>query len=195
MRRLMAIGVCMIMYLALLHAGPFGMEMGESLEQLEKKGLHLTPLDDSPGFFFAIPSQPFPEFDTIVIGLDPEEGLYWIKAFSKSIADSGDGIQTKKKFGEFQQSLSLAYGAGTFTDYPIEGTMWDKPENWMFSIALHERYYLVLWESTQGKPLRNNLGSLALIAQGSLDNTGYLVLEYTSLQYGRVLAKQQTAQK
>jgi len=69
--------------------------------------------------------------------------------------------------------------------------MWDKPEDWMFSIALKERYYLTIWESTKSKPLPSNLGSLALIAQGSLNGIGHLVLEYTSLQYEQILGRQQ----
>jgi hypothetical protein len=185
--------VTMLLSVQLLIAGPFGLEMGMSLDGLGKLGVNPTVLS-SGGYYTVSPISPHREFEQYVVRLDPDEGVYWIKAIGKDIADSGYGFSTKSKFSEIEKALSASYGAGKLVDILFPNSIWDELDDWMMSIRQNERFYHKSWEKSNGATLAAGIASIYLAVKTTSSSKGYLTLEYYSTEYERLKQKAEDAE-
>ena len=62
-----------------LHAGPFGLEMGMTIDEIDADATEL-----SPGLY-QLPKVPKPHsaFEAYIVKIGPKSGLCWIKAIGK----------------------------------------------------------------------------------------------------------------
>lgn len=171
----------------ILTAGPFGLEMGMSLDGLKVLGVNPTMI--ATGYYKVEPPSPHPGFEQYITRLDATEGVFWIKAMGKDIADSGYGFSAKSEFSEIDKALSAAYGAGEMVDMLFPNSIWDELDDWMMSLRKDERLYFKKWEKSNGTPIASGILSIYLGADASSSSEGYLTLEYYGLEHTRLSQK------
>ena len=171
----------------MLTAGPFGLEMGMSLDGLKALGVNPTMI--ATGYYKVDPPSPHPEFERYIVQMDATEGVFWIKAVGKDIADSGYGFSTKSKFSEIDKALSAAYGTGQMVDLLFPNSIWDELDDWMMSIRKDERLYYKSWEKSDGSAIASGILSIYLGADASSSSNGYLTLEYYGMEHTRLMQK------
>jgi hypothetical protein len=171
----------------ILTAGPFGLEMGMSLDGLNALGANPTIIAEA--YYTVNPPSPHSDFEEYIVRLDPTEGVFWIKALGKDISDSGYGFSTKSKFSETEQALSSAYGTGELVNFLFPGSIWDELEDWMMSLCKDERFYFKKWEKSDGTAIANGILSIYLGANATSSSKGYLTLEYYGIEHERLSQK------
>lgn len=191
MKKMLLFVALSIWGLCLLVAGPFGIEMGQSLETLKNNGLNPTnsTTNDDQGYYYVSPKATHPDFEKYIVQLDEDEGVFWIKAVGRDISDSGYGLTIKSKFSEIESSLQKTYGTGKLVDYLYPRSIWDEPGDWMMGIAKNERFYFRTWEMQNGKAFPGNIESLGLGVATSSSSKGYIFLEYSGMNKERLEQK------
>jgi len=180
-RYFIVLALVLLLSSQILTAGPFGLEMGMSLDGLKALGVNPTMI--ATGYYKVNPLSPHPEFEEYIVRMDATEGVFWIKAIGKDISDSGYGFSTKSKFSETEQALSSAYGAGEMEDFLFPGSIWDELDDWMMSLRQDERFYLKKWEKADGTAIANGILSIYLAANATSSSKGYLILEYYGIEH------------
>ena len=82
----------LMMISAMLFAGPFGMEFGWSLEELEASGADVEVFREEGRMTgcFVSPTKPHPDFDLYAAYIDDEYGIYMIRTISETFDNEYD---------------------------------------------------------------------------------------------------------
>lgn len=158
-------------------AGPFGIEMGDSLRKLEETGL-VPSATSSAGYYFITPKSTHPDFEDYLVRIDEDEGVFLIKAIGKDISDNKYGTKTKSKFDEIRKGLDRTYGSSELTDLLMPRALWKDLDEWLMSIRQQERFHLAKWDNKTGASLPKEYASIYLAVDALSSTKGYLVLEY-----------------
>lgn len=160
-------------------AGPFGLEMGMTQEQLKKVcALEKTPL---PNYYSTakVPS-PDPLFkDGYRLKVDADYGLVEVSAYTQEIETDIDGTELKKAFHDLEGKLEKQFGKGEFSDY-VDSlfTNWTEEDPWMMSLADGGRVFKTVWKSSDKKPVPKGISEVRLAGMGRDEGHGILVLTY-----------------
>lgn len=171
-----------IIFLVLLSvsvfAGPFGLEMGMTYEQIKDAcgGRLPTKIDD--GKYIIIPSKPHPYFIVYVAWIDDTDGLTYIKAIGEDISTNGSGISLKSRFDSLEESLSKTYGKNIKIDFLIPDSIWKDYLDWMSALSKNERYLMCEWSADHGSTLPSDISVIYMAAVASSSSIGYVALEY-----------------
>ena len=76
------------------------------------------------------------------------------------------------------EKLSKTYGEARVFNQLMQGSIWNRPEDWMSSIERKERAYMAQWLEEDKLNLPNNLNSISLSVYAYDDHNGQLVLEH-----------------
>lgn len=173
----------LILFIAInvpLFAGPFGLEMGWSVEQCINAGATIN-LDDivikGPSrSYIVIPSKKHPTFTTYYCSFDDEYGLYKIQTFSDEYSVY-KGASIKSDFETIKSQIGKSYGEPTkMVDNLKSNSFWKSDDNWAQSIAYGDRVYGSEWNLKSQEPLKN----VRLIVGANDLSTLILYLEYES---------------
>jgi len=160
-------------------AGPFGLEMGMSLDEVTAV-CGQAPEEANGNFYKVIPPKPHPDFDIYVVEISPTYGVHFIKAIGKTITTSVYGDEIKNTFTKLVGSLDKTYGKGTVYDFLRSGSIWDEPNYWMMGLLKQERYLMAYWEKDTGEPFPGNIRNIGLGTKALSTESGYISLEYYS---------------
>jgi hypothetical protein len=179
-----------------LFAGPFGLEMGQSFEELQQLGANPIAITGSKGYFYVTPPSTHSEFEKYLVHIDNDEGVFWIKAIGKDIDDSGYGFNTKSDFDDIRSMLDNAYGKSEIIDILLPDSLWDDPKYWMMGIKQSDRMYSAHWDFSDNPLKSGDIKEIYLSVQVLSSSKGYLVLEYYGTDFDRLSnkAKQVAAQ-
>lgn len=160
---------------ALIHgltAGPFGLEMGMTLDEIDSDATEV-----SPGVYkLSKVPKPHSAFEAYAVKIGPKSGLCWIKAIGKDIETSVYGSSLKSEFKELGEKIAKVYGTGETTDALLPGSIWDEPNDFMMGLRKNERLLFTLWENPKNS---DKIETIALMASATGSNTAYLALEYS----------------
>ncbi len=156
-------------------AGPFGLEMGMSIKQIDPNAKEIAP------YIYKIQSVPKPHsaFESYVLKVSPNCGLCLIKANGKDISTNTYGVELKSSFYDMKERLEKVYGISETTDVLFPGSIWDEPNDWMMGILKDERILCSFWEKEKGLDLKDNINIIVLGVSAINQNKGYLILEYS----------------
>lgn len=137
----------------MLFAGPFGMEFGWTVEELENSGAEVAVFDDEGGIASCdvVPTKPHPDFDLYSVYIDSEYGLYLIRATSQ-IFNSEYGLMDL--YDRLKIQLSSVYGELVELDEIDPGSTLDSPRDFIKSIYYGDRILVTKWypEKIEGAP-------------------------------------------
>lgn len=156
-------------------AGPFGLEMGMSLQAIggepEKLGSGKYRLTNVP--------KPHSAFEAYIVQVAPKSGLCWVKAIGEDIPTSVFGTQLKSKFEQMKDKLEKSYGKHETIDFLMPGSIWNEPKDFMMGMIKKERFLMAIWSGEKNSTLTDNLKQIGLIASPSARDTGHLAIEYS----------------
>ncbi len=182
MKKLFLLTIVMFIFVGSAFAGPFGLEMGMSLEDLTKAcgGSRPERLENDDRYLIS-PTKTHPDFEYYLVFVDNNKGLYCVRAISTEINTSRFGTELKSFFYDMTERLSKAYGKPKIIDEIKKDTYLKSDEFWLMTLSDGSRALASLWEEEYGtEKMPKDLDYVELYAstpQYSLDK-GYLVLEY-----------------
>jgi len=160
------------------NAGPFGLEMGMTLEQIESlTGVKPVSLDNST-YNISVP-KPHSMFEQYVARISPTLGLYWIKAVGHDISTSGYGSEVRSAFNDLRRSLETTYGPSKIYDVLLPKSIWDEPGDWMMGFVVKERYLIASWTKEDGAKLPDYIKDIAIGVSVKSKTMGWVGLDYS----------------
>ena len=142
-------------------AGPFGLEMGTPLAELNKQ-MRLTPGKPALYSTTSVPKA-HPDFDDYRLVVTPAHGLCKIIAFTKVISTSVYGTELVSKFSGIESALATKYGNSKRYDHLRNGSIWNEQRDWMMGLRKKERTLTSYW-TNEGRELPDNVQAIELDA-------------------------------
>jgi hypothetical protein len=189
MKRTLLFSFLLAVSLGFLSAGPFGIEMGQPSSILETNGLNPTPIPNYPGYYYVLPKFTHPDFETYLVRIDEDEGVFLIKAIGKDISDNGYGTSIRSKFDELRKSIEGTYGESELISFLYPNSIWDEPEDWMMGLRKGDRIHMAQWENEDGTTLPGEISEIILAADATSSSEGYLAIEYYGKKYDELSEK------
>ncbi|MDR2658707.1 MAG: hypothetical protein LBC27_01790 [Spirochaetaceae bacterium] len=159
--------------------GPFGLDMGMSLNQIKQK-TEKTPELIKDDIYRVDPPNKNNLFASYLVKVDTRHGLYYINAITSDINTTGYGFEVKNTFDSLVASIEKSYGKYKKYDFLQSKSIWNEPNDFMMGLVKNERHLAAFWEQEEGSALPNNISSIAVIAHGLSSSKGYIVLQYSS---------------
>lgn len=129
-------------------AGPFGIDMGMSLAQV-KAVCRTTPKHIQDNVYEITPPKTNDIFETYYVRIDPDYGVYWLKAIGKEIYTNGYGDRLKSTFESLVESIRRTYGEASYIKDDLkEGSIWGKPQDFMHALQRGDRTLNAFWDNT-----------------------------------------------
>lgn len=163
-------------------AGPFGLSMGMSLEEIAAE------CTDEPKYiaddrYLIQPTKSHPLFENYIAWVSETNGLYYIKGISREIKTTGYGTEARQEFAKLISPLERKYGRFKRIDRLDEGTLWKSDAYWTSAIAHGARTYEAHWEATEENIA--DFDGLVTIAAGVKTRETYVTDEaYIWIEYG-----------
>jgi len=167
------VGIAFLVFSGCAVAGPFGLEMGLTIDQIDSEATIAAPK------LYTTTKVPKPHsaFEQYALKVGPASGLCWIKGIGKDVATSAYGLELKVAFNELKNKLEKAYGKSKVTDILLPGSIWDEQNDFMMALLKKERILMALWEDQSVLP--SNLTGIGLIASPMSRDKGYVSVEYS----------------
>ena len=156
-------------------AGPYGLEMGMSLEDLNGNPEKIGP---DKYVIYTVP-EPVSQVESYAVRISPKGGLFWIKAVGKTMSTNPDGSEVRKAFEKVQQETAAVYGNSRSYDFLVDGSTLDQPDDWMQGIINWERVLGALWKKSEWKSLPDSLEEVFVGAEAVSSTQGFISIEYT----------------
>ena len=173
--------VFLVAIVSMIAAQSFGIKMGSTLEELVAMGCNPTLLKGQPYRYYVTPPKPHPLFESYIVDISPTYGVYRIAASSKDISCSQYGTELKDKFSDIKKQLAVTYGKSKDYDFLTYGSVWKEPRDWMMSLYKEDRALASFWDREQGSNMPDDLTGIMLNARALSTSTGWLRLQYDSI--------------
>jgi hypothetical protein len=159
------------------HAGPFGLNFGDSYAQLSKLGL----VKDKVNQWYTAKSvpRPHPDFVTYELLISPKLGLCKIIASNSNISSDSYGSTLRQQYNLLEDSLSRKYGEGKKFDYLKSGSIWDEPRDFMMGLVKDERVLVTYW-TVPDPSSHDGVAVISLRADARNKSTGVIIINYES---------------
>ena len=181
MKKILLIALFMIIS-AMLFAGPFGMEYGWSLNELEASGAEVMVFngDSRITACFISPTKPHPDLDSYAAYIDSEYGIYMIRAISETLDNEYD---LRELYERLKEQLSSVYGEPFETDEIYPGNLWKYSWDFIRSIYYGERILASTWYPEMAEGAARDI---SLYINAYDEYSASITLEYTSQDYQAV---------
>ena len=175
----------LMMISAMLFAGPFGMEFGWSLEELENSGAYVEYMNTQQNIkaYLVEPPKPHSELPLYLVFIDDEYGIYMIRAIS-DICYSEYSIRTS--YDMLKSQLTSVYGEPEEVDEITWNSDWDGSVNFIRSILYGDRTLIAAWFPPYEE---DGAGDIYLGVMANDETAAVVYLEYYSWDYDAVEAK------
>lgn len=110
MKKLISIFTLLFIYSLSVFAGPFGLDMGMTIEDVTKACGGNEPEYISDDRYYIQPVKSHPLFEGYVVWISETEGLYYIKGISREIQANSYGTEVKQEFAKLLSPLERKYG-------------------------------------------------------------------------------------
>lgn len=170
-------------------AGPFGLEMGMTMEQLKP---YIVGKGDSS--IKVKPPKPNDSFELYLVDVHPQYGVYSIIAISQPIQTEPGGLSIKSKFKEIVAAIAKKYGKYKLIDEISPASIWQEMKYWMMSLRQGDRTLVAAWNRMFGSILPEELSVVGVMARAESINMGRIAVLYRSKDYDKIEAEEKAAQ-
>ena len=159
------------------YAGPFGLSMGMTLEEVKEACDGKTPerIFSDEDRYYIYPKKSHSMFKKYIAWIDDDYGLYYIKAESEYISSNKYGEELKIQFYNFVEKLKKNYGTPEIIDRLIQNTIYK--EDYYFWKTLQEGSREVSAKWIMGYTNVNNKDDLSYVYLYVQSNKK-IILEY-----------------
>jgi len=136
---------CMVFGIQSVFAGPFGIDMGMSLAKI-KRISKTVPKDLGDNKYEITPPKTSDLFESYLVWIDSDYGVYAMKAIGKDIHTNGYGDRLKSTFNLLVESIRKTYGEESYKrDEMKEGSIWSEPRYFMHALQEGDRELYAMW--------------------------------------------------
>ena len=157
--------------------GPFGLKMGLSRGQIEVMVGQLTKSEEGIYWAEKLP-KPHSGFRQYILVIGDKEGLCKIIGMGKTIETGSFGTDLQNRFDSLEKQLKDAYGKNARFDFVREGSLWNRPEDWMMGLLKTERTLTSAWNASKGSVMKEGISGITLEATAHSADTGSVDLTY-----------------
>ena len=190
MKKLISIFTLLFIYSLSVFAGPFGLDMGMTIEDVTKACGGNEPEYISDDRYYIQPVKSHPLFEGYVVWISETEGLYYIKGISREIQANSYGTEVKQEFAKLLSPLERKYGNFEIIDEIVSDDVLPyklKQDSWMLTIAEGSRICEAHW--SDGEDASEKFGGLTTISIGIRTQATYITNKaYIWIEYGFVNA-------
>lgn len=170
-----------------VYNGPFGLSQGLSLNEVKQvcKVKHI----ESDAYEIT-PPKANAMFKTYLAWIDPDYGLYAIRAISEEIHANAHGTELKSRFENITESIESKYGKCKRVDKNSD-RVFDEPRYFMYTLKNGSRELSAAWAKKEQSQLPDDIVSVyvEVVAKNSYSDSGYVILEYGFSNSDAVKAK------
>ena len=172
-------------------SGQFGLEVGETKESIQKKGIRLI---ESESYWYRTNKLPKgnSQLNNYSLLITPISGLCRIVGRTESIETNSFGTQLISKFEFFETALNKKYGKGEKYDFVKSGSIWDDEKYWMMGLLQKERYLMAAWKKGN-QELPNHLNNILLDTHAVGSGEGVITLNYEFTNTDKCFKEQEAA--
>lgn len=156
-----------------LFGGPFGLEKGMKLHQIDKKAKKI-----SENYYEVNVPKPNSDFESYKVIVDPKLGLLKVVAIGKTVRANDFGDQLRNEFERYENKLIISYGKNKKFDFLKAESIWDDSRYFMMGLYKEERYLSAYWSEEYGSTLKDSINIISLQADALNTSEGYLRLGY-----------------
>jgi hypothetical protein len=163
---------------AAVWSGPFGLQQGLTPAEVGAR-INIRTLD-APEMYAAdtVPT-PDPAFASYQLTFSSTSGLCAVVGVGPDKPADGAGVSLRQDFNALRQAIIGIHGVPERDlDLLSEGSKWTEPAQYLESLASGDRTLLVLWRSTEAKPLNASLNTIALMANAASPTTADISVHY-----------------
>lgn len=171
----------------ILSAGPFGVEMGMRLDELN------VVKEISDGLFIIRPENPNPDFEHYAVQFSEEQGVCSLAILGHTYSWDPFGENARRDFNDAKEGLSAAYGEGKNIDrIDPEGRLTEE-RHWVASLYEKEREFLSRWDFSKQIDAPHNLFRIMLSIEAEGADRSYVTLRYDFSNFGVCLDEMKAA--
>ena len=168
-------------------AGPFGLDMGMTLEEVAEACGENEPEYISDDRYYIQPVKSHPLFFFFFVWISEAEGLYYIKGISREIQANSYGTEVKQEFARLLSPLERKYGKFAKIDKISKDSLFQDEKYWMTAVAEGSRTFEAHW--SDGEDASEKFGGLTTISIGIRTQATYITNKaYIWIEYGFVNA-------
>lgn len=178
-----ALLILVLAFLAIsIFAAPFGLKKGMSINEIAAVCDGTAPKYAGNNCYYISPAKKHPLFQTYIVFVDSEKGLYCIQARSGNIKTNDYGTETKNAFAEIKDRVSKTYGKPNMIDKIAADSLFKDEQYWLYALEKGARTYAAIWQSNSKNQLKDDLSSILIYASGdSFKEIGWITLQYDFL--------------
>lgn len=152
--------------------GPFGLQMGQPLSELEL----LEGGGEGGAYSLASVPKPMEAIESYAVIAFPETGICEIRAASKDFDSDAYGVNVKSAIDALSSAISSKYGKGKKTDACSDYNCQFFQQN----LTSGTQSYMYEWSSASGAKLPTEISEIILAAMPGEFNNTYYRLDYVS---------------
>ena len=160
-------------------AGPFGLEMGMTLDEVAVSCGGRQPVSYGGDLYLVEPSEVHPAFCVYMVRVSEIEGLYFVLASSEKTVSVMTGEIIRSRFASLKDTLCLTYGNCCVIDELVEGSAFQKESEWMVALAAGERKLQAVWNRGVPSHLPEDVRQIVLAASSISSYEARLSVSYT----------------
>lgn len=183
MKKLISIFTLLFFYSLSVFAGPFGLDMGMTIEDVTKACGGNEPEYISDDRYYIQPVKSHPLFEGYVVWISETKGLYYIKGISREIRTNDYGTEVKQEFARLLSPLERKYGTFAKIDKISKDSLFQDEKYWMRALAEGSRTFEAHWSN--GEDDSEKFGGLTTISIGIRTQATYITDKaYICIEYG-----------
>ena len=139
-------------------ADQFGLEMGESIKSVRRKGVFLQKMELPEQYYAKRLPEGNPDFEGYILEITPKAGLCKIVGIKKPFPSNSSGVQIISMFNLFEKELSKKYGDSKIYNAILPDSKYLAPKDFIKSLNVQDRVLSASWvkENNQlGKDMDN----------------------------------------
>lgn len=160
------------------YAGPFGLEKGMTVSDLERAVGRLERTSSAGVYKSAKVPKPHREFEYYLFVVTPATGLCKIHAVGKDVEEDAYGFELRRRFASLSGQLTAIYGSPRTRDFLRSGSIWKEENEWMMGLSKNERVLMAHWPKESDATLKDAIEAIELQASALNSSDGYLALIY-----------------
>lgn len=177
--------ILFLLMTAMLFAGPFGMEFGWTLQEIEESGAYawMPTRQGSITSYYVSPSKPHSMLSYYIVFIDEEYGLFEVRACSNECYSE---YQIRNVYNMLQPQLSSVYGEPEEYDEISWDSDWEGSENFIRSILYGDRTLLSMW-TLDHAGIESGYVFLGVLPIDA--DSAYVCIDYYSEYFDKVMEK------
>ena len=159
-------------------ADQFGLEMGESIKSIKRKGVFLQKMELPEQYYSKTLPDGNPDFEGYILEITPKAGLCKIVGVKKPFPSNSSGVQIISMFKLFEQELSKKYGKSKIYNEIIPDSKYTSQKDFVKSLMVQDRVLSAYWVK-ENNQLNNDMDNIMLRAVAPKEDLASLVFAYS----------------